>query len=182
MAVKFIVDRGNLILLYLAAMQMKTPRPAPAVEYSNQLKEMRTKRGLSQGDLAREVSTTRQAISAIESNLYLPSTAIALRLAGVLGCRVEDLFSLAPTEDILEGRLIGWLPEAETATHSIRVKVSTVGKRTIVRPVADLGEQLCFAVPADGYLTDPEPKPSGASVRVKLSRDRVVRHFEFISD
>ncbi|MDI3462454.1 MAG: hypothetical protein OJF50_001275 [Nitrospira sp.] len=146
------------------------------VQFSNHLKAVRTKQGFSQGELAKRAGITRQAVSAIESNLYLPTTAIALRLAAVFACRVEDLFSLAPTEDLLEGTLIGWLPEAETATHAIRVKVATVGKRTIVRPVADLGEQLCFAVPADGYLTDPQPKPSGTAVRVTLSRDRDAIH------
>lgn len=115
---------------------------------------------------------TRQAVSAIESNLYLPTTAVALRLASVLSCRVEDLFSLVPTEDIVEGTLIGSLPQAETSTHPIRVKVSSVGKRTIIRPVTDLGDQLSFAVPADGYVTETSGKQSGTTVRVKLSRDR----------
>ena len=36
---------------------------------------------------------------------------------------------------------------------------------------AELLPHKRFAVPADGYITDPEPKPSGANVRVKLSRD-----------
>lgn len=115
---------------------------------------------------------TRQAVSAIESNLYLPTTAVALRLASVLSCRVEDLFSLVPPEDIVEGTLIGSLPQAETSTHPIRVKVSSVGKRTIIRPVTDLGEQLSFTVPADGYITETSGKQSGTTVRVKLSRDR----------
>jgi molybdate-binding protein/DNA-binding XRE family transcriptional regulator len=153
-------------------MQIETRRQANAVQFSNHLKSVRTKQGFSQGELANRAGITRQAVSAIESNLYLPTTAIALRLAAVLSCRVEDLFRLIPVDDVIEGTLIGWLPQVDAHTLLIRVKVSTVGKRTIVRPVADLGEQLCFAVPADGYLTDPEHKPSGASVRVKLSRDR----------
>ena len=68
-------------------------------QFSNRLKSFRTQKGLSQGQLAAQTGITRQAISAIESNLYLPATAIALRLASVLGCQVEDLFSLTPTED-----------------------------------------------------------------------------------
>jgi putative molybdopterin biosynthesis protein len=115
---------------------------------------------------------TRQAVSAIESNLYLPTTAVALRLASVLACHVEDLFSLVPTEDIVEGTLIGHLPSTETNSHPIRVKVSTVGKRTMVRPVTDLGEQLSFAVPADGYVTETDRKLSGSTISVTLSRDR----------
>lgn len=123
-------------------------------------------------ELARRAGVTRQAISAIESNLYLPTTAVALQLASVLTCRVEDLFSLVPSEELMEGTLVGRLPQAESSTQPIRVKVSTIGKRTVVRPVADLGEQLSFAVPTDGYVTEIGRKLSGSTVRVKLSRDR----------
>ncbi|WP_413936059.1 substrate-binding domain-containing protein [Nitrospira sp. BLG_1] len=143
-----------------------------ASAFSNRLKAIRAQRGLSQGDLAARAGITRQAISAIESNLYLPTTAVALKLASVLACHVEDLFSLVPTEDIIEGTLVGHLPSTETNSHPIRVKVSSVGKRTIVRPVTDLGEQLSFAVPADGYVTDTQGKLSGSTVRVTPSRDR----------
>ena len=153
-------------------MDRKEQHPEIALALSNRLKVLRTQRGFSQGELAARAGMTRQAISAIESNLYLPSTAVALRLASVLACHVEDLFSLASTEDILEGTLIGHLPHTETGAHPIRVKVSTVGKRTIVRPVADLGDQLSFAVPADGYVTEKDGEMSGSTVRVKLSRDR----------
>ena len=142
------------------------------VQFSNHLKSIRTKKGLSQVELARQAGITRQAVSAIESNLYLPTTAVALRLASVLDCRVEDLFSLAPTEDIVEGTLIGDLPQAETRAQPVRVKVSTIGKRTVVRPVTDLGEQLSFTVPTDGYVNDLHGQQSGSTIRVKLSRDR----------
>lgn len=143
-----------------------------SAQFTNHLRSVRTKHGFSQGELAVRAGVTRQAVSAIESNLYLPTTAVALRLASVLSCRVEDLFSLVPPEDIVEGTLIGSLPQAETSTHPIRVKVSSVGKRTIIRPVTDLGDQLSFAVPADGYVTETSGKQSGTTVRVKLSRDR----------
>jgi putative molybdopterin biosynthesis protein len=147
---------------------MKTP-----LSFFNYLKSVRTKVGVSQGELASRAGITRQAVSSIESNLYLPTTAVALRLASVLACRVEDLFSLAQTEDIVEGTLIGHLPLIEKQrTQPVRVKVSTVGKRTIVRPVTGLGEQLSFTVPADGYIAEPLEKRSGSTVRVKLSRDR----------
>ena len=142
------------------------------VQFANHLKSARTKKGYSQGELANRAGITRQAVSSIESNLYLPTTAVALRLASVLACRVEDLFSLKPTEDIVEGTFIGRLPQAETEVQSIRVKVSMIGKRTIVRPVADLGDQLSFAVSANGYITDAYNRLSRTTVRVTLSRDR----------
>lgn len=141
------------------------------VQFSNHLKTIRTKKGLSQGELAGRAGITRQAVSSIESNLYLPTTAVALRLASVLACRVEDLFSLIPSEECIEGTLIGHLPQTESP-QPIRVKVSSVGKRTVVRPVTDVGDELSFAVPADGYISDTSGKRSGATVRVTLSRNR----------
>lgn len=153
-------------------MRSSTERDVTSPQFSNHLKGLRTQRGLSQGELANRAGITRQAVSAIESNLYLPTTAVALQLASVLACRVEDLFSLIPSEEFIEGTLVGRLPHAEIRPQSIRVKVSTVGKRTVVRPVNDLGEQFSFAVPADGFLTDTPGKISGTTVRVKLSRDR----------
>src|SRR5690349_9369053 len=102
-----------------------------AVQFSNYLKSVRTKQGLTQGELANRAGITRRAVSSIESNQYLPTTAVALRLASVLACRVEDLFSLTQTEEIIEGTLIGRLPQTEIRTQAIRVKVSTVGKRTV---------------------------------------------------
>jgi len=144
-----------------------------APQFSNRLKAVRTERGFSQGELANRAGITRQAVSSIESNLYLPATTVALQLASVLACRVEDLFSLIPSEEFVEGRLIGNLrPQGKAQPRSVRVKVSTVGKHTFVRPVNELGDQLSFAVPADGYLTDTPGKLSGTTVRVKLSRDR----------
>jgi putative molybdopterin biosynthesis protein len=153
-------------------MRLAKNLPATTSQFCNHLKSVRAQRGLSQSELAARTDVTRQAVSAIESNLYLPTTVVALRLASVLECHVEDLFSLAPTQNIIEGTLIGHLPQAETSTQPIRVKVSTVGKRTVVRPVTDLGEQLSFAVPADGYVTGTDRRSSGSTVRVQLSRDR----------
>jgi putative molybdopterin biosynthesis protein len=153
---------------------MKIPRQPTesSSQFSNRLKLLRIQKGFSQGELARRAGITRQAISSIESSLYLPTTVVALRLASALTCRVEDLFSLAAAEDIVTGKLIGRLPQNDTKSSPIRVKVSTVGSKTIVRPVTGLGEVLSFTVPADGYVVEAHGQTSGAAVRVKLSRDR----------
>ncbi len=149
----------------------RKPPESPA-QFSNHLKSLRTQKGFSQGELAARAGITRQAVSSIESNLYLPSTAVALHLASVLACRVEDLFSLVTADDLVDGKLIGHLPQSDMASSPIRVKVSKVGLKTVVRPVTGLGEALSFTVPADGYVVDAHGQTSGATVRVKLSRDR----------
>lgn len=56
------------------------------------VKAFRQKKGWSQEELAENLGIRRQAVYDIESGRYLPNTAIALRLARLFGCRVEDLF------------------------------------------------------------------------------------------
>ncbi len=143
-----------------------------AEHFQNHLKTIRIAHDLSQGELAGKAGITRQAISAIESHLYLPTTAVALRLAAALSCRVEDLFSLADEQEVIEGGLIGHLPRRDEKIAMVRVKVARVGARMVVRPVTELGEVLSYSVPADGYATDVQGQESGARVRVTLSRDR----------
>jgi putative molybdopterin biosynthesis protein len=144
----------------------------PVNHFQNHLKDLRLQSGFSQADLATKAGITRQAISSIESNLYLPTTAVALRLASVLACRVEDLFCLAESQDIIEGTLVGLVPDHDLKTSPVRVKVATVGSHTIVRPLTGLGEVLCYAVPTDGYLVDVALQAGGSTVQVKLSRGR----------
>jgi molybdopterin molybdotransferase/putative molybdopterin biosynthesis protein len=143
----------------------------PTDHFQNSLKDIRVGHGLSQTELAAKSGITRQAVSAIESHLYFPTTSVALRLAAALRCRVEDLFSLAEAHNIIEGKLIGSLPQHNEKISGIRVKVARVGTRMVVRPVTELGEMLSYAVPADGYAVDLQGQTSGAMVRVNLSRD-----------
>ncbi|MDP3599263.1 MAG: substrate-binding domain-containing protein, partial [Nitrospirota bacterium] len=82
------------------------------------------------------------------------------------------LFSLAEAQEVIEGKLIGHLPQRDEKTPSTRVKVARVGTRIIVRPVTGVGEVLSYSVPADGYAVDVKGQMSGAMVRVNLSRDR----------
>lgn len=60
----------------------------------NRIRVARAERRLSQEELARLVNVSRQTVSAIETGQWSPSTLLALRLAGVLGVRVDELFWL----------------------------------------------------------------------------------------
>jgi putative transcriptional regulator len=60
----------------------------------NRLKVARAEKNLSQEDLAKLVSVTRQTISSIETGQYYPSTLLAFLLSRQLGKRVEELFFL----------------------------------------------------------------------------------------
>jgi molybdate-binding protein/DNA-binding XRE family transcriptional regulator len=159
-----------MILLFPVVSQNNEAEPAHA--FHNRLKQVRISKGLSQGELASKAGITRQAVSAIESNLYLPTTAVALRLASVLACRVEDLFSLAQSDEVIEGTFIGTPPAVERQAIPVRVKVATVGAKTIIRPVTGLGDVLSYTIPADGYLVDTSLQRFNVKARVRLSRDR----------
>lgn len=151
------------------------PRPEPAADIDNRLRSLRTAKGLSQIVLAGLAGVTRQAIYAIEAGQYLPTTAVALRLAAALDCRVEDLFSLAAGGEIVEGEWLGE-PPAGPGGAPARVKVARVGERVLVRPVAALGEVLNYAVPADGLLLGRAPGAvkgrRSDRVLVRLLRER----------
>lgn len=65
------------------------------VKLLNNLKLQRVKTGdLTQDQLAKLVSCSRQTISSIEKGKFKPSVELALRLANVLKCNVEDIFKL----------------------------------------------------------------------------------------
>lgn len=70
-------------------------RRVASAPLESKVRAQRLRAGLSQGELAVRAGLTRQAVGAIESERYVPNTTVALRLARVLGCRVEELFALA---------------------------------------------------------------------------------------
>ena len=58
----------------------------------NGVREVRSGRGLSQGDLADALGVSRQTINAIETERYTPSLPLAIALARFFGTTVEDMF------------------------------------------------------------------------------------------
>jgi transcriptional regulator with XRE-family HTH domain len=55
------------------------------------LRELRTARGLTQGDVAKECATSIAFISNVERGRMLPGLAVLLRLADALKCNVSEL-------------------------------------------------------------------------------------------
>jgi putative transcriptional regulator len=58
----------------------------------NDVRELRERQGISQGDLAGRLSVSRQTINAIETGRYLPSLPLALALARFFQKAVEEVF------------------------------------------------------------------------------------------
>lgn len=67
-------------------------RTSGRLELGLRLKEIRTKRGLSQTELARLVGVTPSTISQVESNLIYPSLPALLKMAEVLSVDVSTFF------------------------------------------------------------------------------------------
>ena len=58
----------------------------------NDVRALRTSRDLSQADLAKAMSVSRQTINAIETERYTPSLGLAIVLARFFDRSVEDVF------------------------------------------------------------------------------------------
>ena len=58
----------------------------------NQVRELRTQRGLAQGQLAEAMGVSRQTINSIENDRYTPSLPLAIALARYFGVTVEEMF------------------------------------------------------------------------------------------
>jgi len=137
------------------------------VEMENRLRDKRQAIGLSQKQLADLAGITRQAVSALESNQYSPATSVALQLARALHCRVEDLFSLKSGGEIVEGELLGVLPQD---SGPFRAQVTQIGHRLMVRPLVGIGELSSLSATADGLIIGTIPDTN--RVQVKLLKDR----------
>lgn len=154
----------NVILSQFFKRERPMVRPESPIQCN--VKQYRMARGWSQTELAEKVEIRRQAIYDIESGRYLPNTAIALRMARVFGCRVEDLFAQeAPTQTL--------------PVHVIRDTCGNPGGRIALGRVRDrlVGiplqgpEAIPFGLrPADGLLA-----PDGKSARLLASADRLDR-------
>ncbi len=57
------------------------------------IKELRARDGLKQEELARLVGVRRETIGNLEAGRYNPSLRLAVDIAKVFGCTVEDIFT-----------------------------------------------------------------------------------------
>lgn len=59
----------------------------------NLVRELRTERGWSQGELADKLEVSRQTVNAIETGRYDPSLPLAFSIAKLFGKPIEKIFS-----------------------------------------------------------------------------------------
>jgi putative transcriptional regulator len=60
----------------------------------NSIKIERARKNITQEQLATAMSVSRQTINAIETNKYLPSTLLSLKMSKYFGVTVNELFEL----------------------------------------------------------------------------------------
>lgn len=60
----------------------------------NRIRVARAEVRMTQQRLADEAGVSRQTINAIESGRFVPSTVLALKIARIFSCPVEELFQL----------------------------------------------------------------------------------------
>jgi putative transcriptional regulator len=67
----------------------------PKAEIHNQIRKLRFEAGeMTQQELADEVGCTRQTIILLEQERYVPSLALAMKIARVFGTTVNQVFEL----------------------------------------------------------------------------------------
>jgi putative molybdopterin biosynthesis protein len=130
---------------------------------TSNVKQFRLKKGWSQQELAEKIDVRRQAIYDIEAGRYLPNTAIALRLARLFHCRVEDLFVERTPEEIQPVHILN----GESGS-SPRLALGRVRDRLIGLPLDGTGSIPFGLRSADGLLT-----PDKKKARILSSSERL---------
>ena len=113
------------------------------------LRRARLKSGLKQSELAKRAGISRQTLSVLESGRGQPSTSVALHLARVLGCRVEELFWLRDEAGELTAELAAGA-EAPRAKAE-RVVIGSVAGRWVAHPLSR-EDPLALTTSADALL------------------------------
>lgn len=129
------------------------------------LKEFRLARGLSQLQLAKKIGLSRQSLCGLESGRVVPGTDVALRLALVLGCRIESLFCLNIPPAPLEATIAGGPSALES--NSPRVSLAEINGQWIAHPI-DPRRSESFSQAADGLVIPwPRRRGRGRTVRIE---------------
>ena len=67
----------------------------PKANISNDVRRLRFEQGeMTQQELADRIGCTRQTVIMLEQGRYVPSLALALRIAQAFGTSVDDIFTL----------------------------------------------------------------------------------------
>ncbi len=113
----------------------------------NRVRWYRTKARMSQAELADCIGVTRQAVSLIEAEQTVPSTAVALRLSAVFHVPVEKLF-----REEVTGQVAARTDPGDPARVGERVLLARVGHALVSHRATALYGQRMQALPATGVV------------------------------
>jgi len=118
----------------------------------DRVRSVRSARGITQLELARRASISRQALGAIEAGLYQPSVTVALSLARELGETVESLFAEEDEQPCARVDAAWSDPEMALAGSARKVALARVAGKVVaipqpaarlwLSPAAGLGEYI----------------------------------------
>jgi putative molybdopterin biosynthesis protein len=128
----------------------------------NDLSRRRRQLGLTQLQLAERAGLSRQALNGLEGGRAVPSTAIALRLAQVLDCKLDELFWLSDSSSTVEAELAD-----STGLGGSRVTVASVGGKWVAHPLVP-SESLSAMTTADAILKPTRGKAGARTVKLHL--------------
>jgi molybdate-binding protein/DNA-binding XRE family transcriptional regulator len=110
---------------------------------NNRLRQARQQAGLSQGELAERAGVARQTVGGIEAGQYGPSLAVAFRLAGALGRKVEDIFWIPAN-----------MPEDVQATWSEMGQFPGEGERILLARLGQAGKYTAYPANRDSLQAE----------------------------
>lgn len=123
-------------------------RAAGRIDLGLRLKDLRTKKGLSQTELAKQVGVTPSTISQVESNHIYPSLPALLKMAEVLSVDIASFFQ----EGVGEGRRVVF-----PGDESVEVRLGNLPDRAVS---AQLLTPVDLEVKAEPYVIEIQPKAS----------------------
>lgn len=119
------------------------------------LRRAREARGLTQLELARRAGISRQALGALEADVYQPGVAVAIAIARALGDTVEGLFGAERANESRRIR-VSWTGDDRPAIPDLRrVVLARVGGRVVA--VAQPAARLMLS-PTGGTLEGGRPR------------------------
>jgi molybdate-binding protein/DNA-binding XRE family transcriptional regulator len=143
--------------------------PKSSGRLENNLKQARTRIGLTQGELARQAGISRQAYSSLESGAANPSTEVALRLAHALSERVESLFYLPELPPVaVEAELVSSFSQNPApGGQAQRTRLFRVGPKLLARPLAGADNTRHAVVAAEGLVVSHEMGSNSRRITVE---------------
>jgi len=137
------------------------------MEIQSNLFQLREARQLSAARLAAMAGISRQTVYALEAGVYVPNTALALRLAAALSVTVEEIFQLPSRRPEERSCSAEVLSGEGTLRPGQPMRLCRVGDRLVAVSSSELG---AWSLPlADGVVLDFAPTAEGpAKARVQV--------------